>query len=220
MYRQSYQWGRSDKLSDRAAVALLGFFVVGGLVGTAIVSAITYNMQLNLWVALLFGLGLPFLGIYISASSDQWPVSLFGFGLVFLPFGALIGPFAAQYQLDSVVQVLVITLIVSTCMWIVGMMIPPIAQHWSGYIVGILLVFIAGDVARAFMPMFGVQPTVLGVWDWIVAAFFSLLIIYDVNKAMQGPKTVDAMVDGAVGIYLDIINIFVRLLAASGKKRD
>ena len=41
----------------------------------------------------------------------------------------------------------------------------------------------------------------------------------DVNKAMQRPRTLDNAVDSAVGIYLDILNLFLRILELMGKKK-
>nr|MCR5618576.1 Bax inhibitor-1 family protein [Lachnospiraceae bacterium] len=47
---------------------------------------------------------------------------------------------------------------------------------------------------------------------WIGAALFSGYIGYDFWRAQQFPKTLDNAVDCAVDIYLDIINLFLRIL--------
>ena len=56
--------------------------------------------------------------------------------------------------------------------------------------------------------------------DWIAAGLFSLYIGYDVYRSQQFAKTVDNAVDCALDIYLDIANLFIRLLSIMGKKRD
>lgn len=198
---------------------MLGLYVTGGLAASAYVATLTYHWNVsNIWVFLMVGLALPILGIVISLRSSDWIVSTFGYLMVLVPFGAILGPFVAHYEVPSVLQAVTITVIVAGGMWLVGTIIPPITRSWGAAIVGILLVVIAGDVARMLVSWQGIEPQSMRLWDWLVAAIFSGLVVYDVNKAQQLPRTLDNAVDSAVGLYLDIINIFVRVLAASGKK--
>jgi FtsH-binding integral membrane protein len=212
--------GMGSELSDNVYMFFLGLFVVGGLLGSAVMAGLTYDWEVaNIWVYLAIGLVLPIIGIIVSFASNNWQISLMGYALVFLPLGAILGPFVALYELNVVVQVIIMTMIVSTVLWIVATFIPPITQNWYGYIIGLLLILIAGDLTRAFMPSFGIQPVALEWWAWVGAILFSGLIIYDVNKAMQRPKTLDNAVDSSVGIYLDIINLFIRLLEIYAKAK-
>jgi FtsH-binding integral membrane protein len=41
---------------------------------------------------------------------------------------------------------------------------------------------------------------------------------YDYAKALEDDATVDAAIDRAVALYLDIINLFIRILEIMGKK--
>lgn len=58
------------------------------------------------------------------------------------------------------------------------------------------------------------------VWDVLVALLFCGYIGYDWAVAQREEKTVDNAVDTCVGLYLDIINIFIRVLSASGNKKS
>jgi len=58
----------------------------------------------------------------------------------------------------------------------------------------------------------------LTIMDWIVAAIFCGYIGYDWGKASALPKTVDNAVDSAAALYMDIINLFLRVLSIIGKK--
>ena len=58
------------------------------------------------------------------------------------------------------------------------------------------------------------------VTDWIVAGVFSLYIGFDVWRSQQFPKTVDNAVDCALDIYLDLANLFIRLLSILARKDD
>ncbi len=58
------------------------------------------------------------------------------------------------------------------------------------------------------------------VTDWIAAGLFSLYIGYDIYRSQQFPMTVDNAVDSALDIYLDIANLFIRLLSIMGRRKD
>ena len=59
------------------------------------------------------------------------------------------------------------------------------------------------------------------VWiDWVVAAIFTLYIGYDIYRSQQYPKTLDNAVDSALDIYMDIANLFIRILSILGKRND
>ena len=53
------------------------------------------------------------------------------------------------------------------------------------------------------------------IWDWIVALIFCGYIGYDWAEAQTKLRTLDNAVDSVVALYLDIVNLFVRLLSAS-----
>ena len=56
--------------------------------------------------------------------------------------------------------------------------------------------------------------------DYIVALIFCGYIGLDWNRAQQYPKTLDNAIDSAADIYLDVVNLFVRILSITGKRRD
>ena len=58
------------------------------------------------------------------------------------------------------------------------------------------------------------------VTDWIVAGLFSLYIGYDIYRSQQYPKTVDNAIDSALDIYMDLANLFIRLLSILAKRDD
>jgi FtsH-binding integral membrane protein len=55
--------------------------------------------------------------------------------------------------------------------------------------------------------------------DWAVAAIFCGYIGYDWGRAMRIPKTVDNAVDSAAAVYMDIVNLFARILRILGRRR-
>ena len=59
-----------------------------------------------------------------------------------------------------------------------------------------------------------------GWLDWIVALIFCGYIGYDWGRANQIPKTVDNAIDSAAALYMDIVNLFVRVLSIMGDSDD
>jgi len=56
-------------------------------------------------------------------------------------------------------------------------------------------------------------------FDYIFVVIFSLYIGYDWQKAQAYPPTLDNAVDSAADIYVDIVNLFIRILSILGRER-
>ena len=54
-----------------------------------------------------------------------------------------------------------------------------------------------------------------GFLDWAVAVIFCGYIGYDWGRANSIPRTFDNAVDSAAALYMDIVNLFVRILRIS-----
>ncbi len=57
-----------------------------------------------------------------------------------------------------------------------------------------------------------------GIIDWIVVLIFCGYIGYDWGRANAIPKTLDNAVDSAAALYMDIINLFIRILRIMGRR--
>jgi FtsH-binding integral membrane protein len=53
---------------------------------------------------------------------------------------------------------------------------------------------------------------------WIASALFSFYLGYDIYRSQQYPKTIRNAMASALDIYMDLANIFIRLLEILGKK--
>lgn len=56
--------------------------------------------------------------------------------------------------------------------------------------------------------------------DYVVVLVFSGYIGYDWSKAQQFPRNLDNAIDSAADIYVDIVNIFMRILSILSRVRD
>jgi FtsH-binding integral membrane protein len=62
----------------------------------------------------------------------------------------------------------------------------------------------------------------MGTGEWrriAVAAIFCGYIGHVWERANRMPKTVDNAVDSAAAIYMDVLNLFLRILRILGRKR-
>ena len=79
------------------------------------------------------------------------------------------------------------------------------------------MVLIGMVICEVVLLILGVKQ----VWiDWVVAALFTVYIGYDIYRSQQYPKTLDNAVDSALDIYMDIANLFIRILSILGKRSD
>ena len=69
-------------------------------------------------------------------------------------------------------------------------------------------------IAGLFMSLFHMYSS---VYSYVVAIIFALYIGYDFWRSQQYPRTANNAVDCALDIYLDIINLFIRILEILGR---
>ena len=204
-------------ISDRAyngaiVVVLLWGMLVNYLlcrfVGTAIFTVSP--------VALLIGyLVLAIAGIIITGKSQKPAISFLGYNMVVIPFGLIITLMVETYgglDSDVVTNAFLYTMLISVAMMACVMIAPGFFAKLGG---ALSMVLIGLVVCELVLLIFGVQQSWI---DWLVAGLFTLYIGYDIYRSQQYPKTLDNAVDSALDIYMDIANLFIRILSILGKK--
>jgi FtsH-binding integral membrane protein len=232
MITENSPWARAERssandgtLSRRGYALALAFFTAAGMAFAALLSTVSLHWKItNGWVMAGFCLGVlavSLLGTFISYSSDNPVVSLFGYALVAGPFGLLLGPFVAHYTTASVMKVLGLTIVLVVGLGVVGALIPKSLDHWSGWLIGGAIVLIGGYFLVPLLGLLGVAVGgALTLLDWVGVVLFSAWVIYDLNRAMRLPHTVDNAIDCASAIFMDVINLFIRLLSLFGQSSD
>jgi FtsH-binding integral membrane protein len=151
----------------------------------------------------------------ISRKSDNPWVSFLGYNLVVVPIGIVLSVCLQGQSVVSITYALATTAGVVAIMLIASTMFPNIFLS-LGRILGLTLFAII--IVELLLAIFGVAtPTFL---DVIVAGLFCLYIGYDWAKAQSEDPTPDAAVDACVGLYLDIVNLFLRILSLYSRRRD
>ncbi len=170
-------------------------------------------MAINPWVFFIGYFASCFLGIYLFNSSDKPLVSFIGYNFVVVPFGLIVNLVVSRFDPNVVVEAIRITAGVTIVMMILGSMYPKFFQKIAGALTIALLSVIVIELVQMFV--FGIHHNWI---DWAVAVIFCGYIGYDWGRANQIPKTVDNAVDSAAALYMDIINLFLRILRILGRR--
>ena len=154
-----------------------------------------------------------FLGIWLFNKSEIPLVSFIGYNLVVVPFGFIINLVVNRYDPTLVAEALRVTATVTVAMMILGTMFPAFFSRIAGALSIALLLVIVVELIEIF-----VFKTHHGILDWAVVLIFCGYIGYDWGRANQIPKTVDNAIDSAAALYIDIINLFLRILRILGRR--
>ncbi|OIQ44582.1 MAG: hypothetical protein BM565_13850 [Gammaproteobacteria bacterium MedPE] len=154
-----------------------------------------------------------FFGMYLFNSSDKPIVSFIGYNFVVVPFGLIINIVVSVYDDTLVMEAIRITGGVTLVMMILGSMYPKFFKKISGALTVALLAVIVIELVQIYV--FGIHHNWI---DWAVAVIFCGYIGYDWGRANQIPKTYDNAVDSAAALYMDIINLFLRILRILGRR--
>ena len=211
--------GVGDQISVRRYNAVMLLTLLWGfLVNTVMVYyfAIPIMRLLSgvgpLWIFIGYFV-LAIAGIAISARSTNPWISFLGYNLLVLPIGVLLCLILPGIPVAIVTKALLLTSIVTATMTLLGLVAPNVFLGMGRTLFIALIVGILAELVATFL--FHYTGT---AFDWLFVVLFSGYIGYDVAKSQIYPKTVDNAVDCALDIYLDIINIFIRLLALLSRK--
>lgn len=148
------------------------------------------------------------IGGLMSAKSDNPLISFLGYNLVVLPVGAVLSVCLAGVNPDLIVRVSTVTAGVTAIMLIAAIAFPDIFRG-KGRI--LLFALTAVIIVEILCAVFGIFTPAF--WDVIVAALFALYIGYNWAVAQEYDCTIDNAIDACVGLYLNIVNLFLRVLS-------
>lgn len=201
-------------VSDQKYNIIIGAMLLYGFVMNAIMVLLTgqFFMEMNP-IAFLIGYFVSALigSIMVNASKNPI-VSFIGYNLIVVPIGALLSICLPGYSIGLILSAIIVTAIIAAIMMLLGSMFP---QFFSKIGLTLFIALLVGIIAEFVAMLLGYGGD---IFNWIFVIIFSLYMGYDWYRAQAYPKTVDNAIDSAVDLYLDIINIFVRLLEIFGKK--
>lgn len=152
-------------------------------------------------------------GILLNTKSGNPVVSFIGYNLVVLPVGLVLTVLVAQYDIISVANAFLIAAAVTLTMMLLSLLFPRLFLKIAPVLGIALLVAVLAEIVLALIGG-AVRP---GILDYVIALIFCGYIGYDWAIAQRKARTLDNAIDSACALYLDIINLFIRILAASAK---
>ena len=207
----------NDKIiSDAMFNFVLGITLFWGfLVNWVMVISIDPSIinSINPFVFMIGYLVSCFLGVWLFKSSDNPLVSFIGYNFIVVPFGFIINIAVSRYNPSIVADAIRITGIVTVVMMILGSLFPLFFKKIAGALSVALLVVIVVELVEVYI--FHIHHNII---DWIVVLIFCGYIGYDWGRANQIPKTIDNAIDSAAALYIDIINLFIRVLRIFGRR--
>ena len=210
---------KRDEMSARAYNLLIGAVLLWGFVINALMCIYLTDtfMEWNFTMVLIGYFITAIAGIFLSKWSDSAFISFIGYNLVVIPVGVILSIFIRLSEVTNydIVNTLYVTAGLTLFMMAAAMIFPGFFSKLERVLFLTLLGVIVVEIIAIM-----INKTLPSQWDLLVAGLFCLYIGYDWGKAQALSKTADNAVDMCGALYLDIINLLMRLLSSKSKKRD
>ena len=204
-----------DTLSVNSYNLVLGGCVLYGILMN-IITVLLFSpiiIEMNPIIIIIGYLISCILGTIITRSSNPI-VSFVGYNLIAVPIGILLSVCLPSSAFNDIIFSISLTGIIVLVMIFLSTMFPSFFSKLGRTLCISLLCIIIVELISILL---GFRGT---IFDYIIVGIFSLYVGYDWYKAQMYPKTLDNAIDSAMDIYLDIINLFIRILSIISRKDD
>ena len=218
-----------DKSTENKIFGKTFFWMFLGLLGSAIVAAYTYysGLIVNIVVGGSWGALLVLeLAVVIIFSLCFRKLSSTAVGILYFLYSMINGvtlcTIFAVYELNSIISLFVVSALIFAALGYIGYKTDKDLSSWGTYIT----VFLIAGLIISVLNLFIFKSTGLDlILDWIILAVFFGVTVYDTNKikVLENDPSIDTNkvhIYCAMQLYLDFINIFLRILSIFGKRRD
>lgn len=201
-------------LSDRAFYFLIGAALLFGFFVNALeVMFLTdFFLSWNPTVFLIVYLVMVIVGCIMSVWSRNPVISFIGYCMVVLPLGAVLSIYLPAFTYKTITSAFLVTTFLSLFMIILALVYPRVFNSIFALLGIAVLVALIYQIVAIFTG-FGNNTWV----DWLIVLLFSAYVGFDVSLARVRPRTVNNAVASACAIYMDLIYVFIRLVAIFGR---
>lgn len=213
---QSNYFSNLKQISNEAYNLIIGGVLLYGFVINCIMTkcfgdSITRFMAGNYLAFFITYIVMVVVGTLMVNKSDNPVISFIGYNFIVVPLGMVLSSVLTIYNLagysDTITLAFALTAVVTLVMMFAATIFPSFFLSIGRTLFFTLLITFIAELFFTF-----VLHAELGIFDYIVVLIFCGYIGYDWAKANAIPKTVDNAVDSAAELYVDIINLFLRLL--------
>lgn len=197
-----------------------------GLLSTGIIAAITYYTGAiieiaNSWqviliaqvvIAIVFGL------FFHKLSSGMVTLLFFGYSMI---TGLTFSVIFAAFELTTIAYALFATSAFFGILAYIGYKTDKDLSKFGTILMAALIVALILTLVNFFIGSDGLDI----ILDWVILGIFAGLTAYDMNKVKMMSETYGydqekVAIYGAMQLYLDFINIFLRILSIFGNRKD
>lgn len=205
------------------------FWMFLGLLGSAIIAWYTYSS--GLFVDIILGgyfnvlLILELVAVFVFSLLFR-KLSPVLVGILYFVYAMLNGVTLATvfvvFELSSIVYLFIISALIFGALGLIGYKTNKDLSSWGTYI----NVFLIAGILLSIINLFILKSSTFDlILDWLILALFCGVTIYDINKikALQTEPNIDQEkihIYCAMQLYLDFINIFLRILSIFGKRKN
>ena len=209
------------EISERAFNLVIGGMLLWGFLLNYLTVALfgeqaarlVYNM--NPLVFFLFYLVLVIAGNTMIVRGGP-AMSFVGYTLIAAPIGILICTVVRGIPASTVQSAVLITAIVTLSFMIAGTL-------WTSFFLSlgrVLFFSLMFTVVGGLISLLLFRGRTYRIYEWLGAGIFSLYIGYDWARANTCARTLDNAIDLSASLYLDIINLFLRVLEILGRNQN
>ena len=204
------------------------FWMFLGLLGSAIIAWYTYSSGLFIDIVLgdyfnwLLILELVVVLVF-SLLFRKMPPTLVGilYFVYAMINGVTLSVIFAVFDLSSIIYLFIVSAVIYGVLGLIGYKTNKDLTSWKPY----LSVFLIAGIVLSIINIFIQNSTFELFLDWAILILFFGITIYDINKIkllQQDPNIVSEKIHiyYAMQLYLDFINIFLRILSIFGKRRN
>lgn len=199
-----------------SGLIFIGFCVMGASTFITGTRDFMLMMDSGAGLGIMFGsliatiVGMVVMGI--ASRKQSAGLSLFGYAVFVCSFGFISSLALVAYDLPAINTAFAATAAITFVFGALGVTFPQFFKRIYGIGFGLLLAVILVELVLMLM---GVAQTVT---DWIVVVVFAGFIGYDTYMATQVPPTLSNAVLAASNLFVDIINVFLRILDIVGRR--
>lgn len=209
------QFAATNELSLRSYNAVLGLTVLWGVIINIIMATALKSTILSLHPGLILGvylvgtLGCSLL-LHLTHNSV---ISVAAFSVMAASMGLLLTYFVSYYDAGDILYAFIVTGIITLCMIGLAMLYPGFFRSIGlGLGIGLIFALIATLICHL------VLKASVGILTYGIIILFAGFIGFDWARAQVYPKNIPNAIACASDIYVDMINIFIRILSLVGNR--
>ena len=216
VFARTEESSSGQRIETRTYNLIMGLTLLWGfLVNWIIVANVPYESVVSIR-PLYFFVGYfvsVIAGVSLFNRATHPALSFIGYNLVVIPFGFILNLLIHRYNPSIVLDAIRITTLVTLGMMVLGSLFPRFFQRIYRTL-GLALLIVIGVRLIEIL----IFHTEYGIIDWTIVLIFCGYIGYDWGRANRIPKTVDNAIGSAAALYIDIVNLFARILRIRGRR--